>query len=216
MAPVIAMAEDPPDPVERWILGACATWPKPEGTPDIQATLLYAGLTLAGVMQLRDFEGLNSTEAMAIWPHLKETPTGFVDHLFSCLPRALLAQARKCGEALPNAIRQVQRRVEESGLPKQQIPVGVVELTNVRDRTPPRAQSAPGLETLRWCMRSLRTARTFKMAPPPSAFAEIVRRMGIVPSGGHVGTMAGGCNFSATRTSCGSRKVVSKSAAGRS
>ena len=36
---------------------------------------------------------------------------------------------------------------------------------------------------LRWCMRSLRAARTFKMAPPPSAFAEIVRRMGIVPSG---------------------------------
>ena len=29
--------------------------------------------------------------AMAIWPHLKETPTGFVDHLFSGLPRALLA-----------------------------------------------------------------------------------------------------------------------------
>ena len=177
------MAVDPPDPVEQWILSACATWPKPQGTPDIQATLLYAGLTLTGVMQLRDFEGLNSTEAMAIWPHLKETPTGFVDHLFSCLPRALLAQARKCGEALPSAIRQVQRRVTESGLPKQQIPVGVVELTNVRDRTPPRAQSAPGLETLRWCMRSLRTARTFKMAPPPSAFAEIVRRMGIVPSG---------------------------------
>ena len=112
------MAEDPPDPVERWILGACATWPKPEGTPDIQATLLYAGLTLAGVMQLRDFEGLNSAEAMAIWPHLKEAPTGFVDHLFSCLPRALLAQARKCDETLPNAIRQVQSRVEESGLLK--------------------------------------------------------------------------------------------------
>ena len=68
--------------MERWILGACATWPKPEGTPDIQATLLYAGLTLAGAMQLRDFEGLTSTEAMAIWPHLGDTPMGFVDHLF--------------------------------------------------------------------------------------------------------------------------------------
>ena len=69
-APIIAMAGNPPDPVERWILGACATRPKPEGTPDIQATLLYAGLTLAGAMQLRDFEGLTSTEAIAIWPHL--------------------------------------------------------------------------------------------------------------------------------------------------
>ena len=177
------MAEDPPDPVERWILSACATWPKPKGTPDIQATLLYAGLTLAGAMQLRDFEGLTSTEAMAIWPHLRETPMGFVDHLFSCLPRALLAQARKYGEVLPGAIRQEQRRIAESGLPRQLTPVVVAELTNVRDRTPPRAQSAPGLETLKWCMKSLRTARTSKVAPPPSAFAEVVRRMGIVPPG---------------------------------
>ena len=112
--PVVAMAVNPPDPVEQWIFSACATWPKPQDTPDIQATLLYAGLTLAGVIQLRDFEGLNSAEAMTIWPHLKETPTGFVDHLFSCLPRAMLAQARRCDETLPNAIRQVQRRVEES------------------------------------------------------------------------------------------------------
>ena len=81
--PVVAMAVNPPDPVEQWILSACATWPKPQDTSDIQTTLLYAGLTLAGVMQLRDFEGLNSAEAMAIWPHLKEAPTGFVDHLFS-------------------------------------------------------------------------------------------------------------------------------------
>ena len=174
------MAEDPPDPVERWILSACATWPKPKGTPDIQATLLYAGLTLAGAMQLRDFDGLTSTEAMTIWPHLRETPMGFVDHLFSCLPRALLAQARKCGEALPSAIRQEQRRIAESGLPGQLTPVVVAEVTNVRDRTPPRAQSAPGLETLKWCMKSLRTARTSKVAPPPSAFAEVV---GIVPPG---------------------------------
>ena len=182
-APVVAMAEDPPDPVERWILSACATWPKPKSTPDIQATLLYAGLTLAGAMQLRDFEGLTSTEAMAIWPHLRETPMGFVDHLFSCLPRALLAHARKYGEVLPGAIRQEQRRIAESGLPRQLTPVVVAELTNVRDRTPPRAQSAPGLETLKWCMKSLRTARTSKVAPPPSAFAEVVRRMGIVPLG---------------------------------
>ena len=122
LVPVVAMAVNPPDPVEQWIFSACATWPKPQDTPDIQATLLYAGLTLAGVMQLRDFEGLNSAEAMAIWPHLKETPTRFVDHLFSCLPRALLAQARRCDETLPNAIRQVQRRVEESGLPQQHSP----------------------------------------------------------------------------------------------
>ena len=101
LTPVRAMADDPPDPVERWILSACATWPRPEDAPDIQATLLYAGLTLTGVMQLRDFEGLNSTEAMVIWPHLRETPMGFVDHLFSCFPRALLAQARKCGGDSP-------------------------------------------------------------------------------------------------------------------
>ena len=86
-APVIA--EDPPDPVVRWILGACATWPKPKGTPDIQASLLSANLTPAGAMQLQDFESMTSTEAMAIWPRLGETPMGFVDHLFSCLPRAL-------------------------------------------------------------------------------------------------------------------------------
>ena len=196
-------------------LNACATWPKPQGTPDIQATLLYAGLTLAGAMQLRDFEGLTSTEAMAIWSHLRETPVGFVGHLFSCLPRALLAQARRYGEVLPGATQQVQRRVAESGLPKQ-LTLVVDELTNGRDRTPPRAQSAPGLETLKWCMKSLRTARTFKMAPPPSAFARSRQAYGHCPVGGHVGTMAGGCNFSATRASCGSRKVVSKSAAGRS
>ena len=71
LTPVSSMAEDPPDPVERWIPGACATWPRPKDAPDVQATLLYAGLTLTGVMQLRDFEGLNSTEAIAIWPHLK-------------------------------------------------------------------------------------------------------------------------------------------------
>ena len=216
------MAGDPPDPVERWILGACATWPKPEGTPDIQATLLYAGLTLAGAMQLRDFEGLTSTEAMAIWPHLGDTPMGFVD-LFSGLPRALgaasaestrhrqlfdsftpeaqrmafcaavwkssgrftipLVQARQYGEALPGAIRQEQRRIAEGGLPRRLTPVVVAELTNVRERTPPRAQSAPGLVTLKWCMESLRTARQSKLAPPPSAFAEVVRRMGVVPPG---------------------------------
>ena len=217
------MAGDPPDPVERWILGACATWPKPEGTPNIQATLLYAGLTLAGAMQLRDFEGLTSTEAMAIWPHLRDTPMGFVDHLFSCLPRALgtasaestrhrqlfdsftqeaqrmafcagvwkssgrftipLVQARQYGEALPGAIRQEQRRIAEGGLPRRLTPVVVAKLTNVRERTPPRAQSAPGLVTLKWCMKSLRTARESKLAPPPSAFAEVVRRMGVVPPG---------------------------------
>ena len=181
--PVIAMVVNPPDPVEQWILSACATWPKPPGTPDIQATLLYAGLTLTGVIQLRDFEGLSSTEAMAIWPHLKETPTEFLDHLFLCLPRALLAQARKCHKTLPSAIRQEQRRVVKGGLPRQRIPGGVVDLTDIHDKTPPKAQSVPGLETLRWCMKSLRTARTFQMAPPPSAFAEIVRCLGIVPSG---------------------------------
>ena len=32
-------------------------------------------------------------------------------------------------------------------------------------------------------MESLRTARQSKLAPPPSAFAEVVRRMGVVPPG---------------------------------
>ena len=190
---------------------------------DIQATLLYAGLTLAGAMQLRDFEGLTSTEAIAIWPHLGDTPMGFVDHLFSCLPRALgaasakstrhrqlldsftqeaqrmafsagdwksngrftipLVQTRQYGEALPGAIRQEQRRIAESGLPRRLTPVVLAELTNVRERTPPRAQSAPGLVTLKWCMESLRTARESKLATPPNAFAEVVRRMGAVPPG---------------------------------
>ena len=178
------MAENPPDPVERWILNAChvaKTSRCSRHSIDFFQCWSYTYWRNASAGFF--FEGLNSTEAMAIWPHLKKTPTGFVDDLFSCLPRALLAQARKCGAALPSAIRQVQRRVAESELPKQQVPVGVVKLTNVRDRTPPKAQSAPGLETLKWCMRSLRVARAFKMAPPPSAFAEIVRRMSIVPSG---------------------------------
>ena len=42
-------------PRERWVVSAYATWPRPESTPGIQATLLYAGLTLAGAMQLQDF-----------------------------------------------------------------------------------------------------------------------------------------------------------------
>ena len=42
-------------PRERWVISAYATWPRPESTPGIQATLLYAGLTLAGAMQLQDF-----------------------------------------------------------------------------------------------------------------------------------------------------------------
>ena len=164
------MAGNPPDPVERWILGACATWPRPEGTPDIQATLLYTGLTLAGAMQLRDFEGLTSTEAIAIWPHLRNTPMGFVDHFFSCLPRALGAASAKTTrhhQLLDSFTQEAQRAV----------------LTNVRERTPPRAHSAPGLVTLKWCMESLRTARQSRLAPPPIAFAEVVRRMGAVPPG---------------------------------
>ena len=35
-------------PRERWVVSAYATWPRPESTPGIQATLLYAGLTLVG------------------------------------------------------------------------------------------------------------------------------------------------------------------------
>ena len=31
--PVVAMTVNPPDPVEQWILSACATWPKPQDTP---------------------------------------------------------------------------------------------------------------------------------------------------------------------------------------
>ena len=42
-------------PRERWVISAYATWPRPESTPGIQATLLYAGLTLVGAMQLQDF-----------------------------------------------------------------------------------------------------------------------------------------------------------------
>ena len=42
-------------PRERWVVSAYATWPRPESTPGIQATLLYAGLTFAGAMQLQDF-----------------------------------------------------------------------------------------------------------------------------------------------------------------
>ena len=177
------MMVHPTDPVKQWISSACATWPTPENDPNIQATLVYSRLTLAGILHLRDFEGLNSAEAMVIWPHLKETPTGFVDHLFSCLPRARLAQARRCDETQPHAVHQVPSRVKRDGLSQQQVPVDIVELAERRSRTPPRTQSSPGLDTLKWCMRSLRAARTFKMAPPPSAFAEIVRCMGIVPSG---------------------------------
>ena len=183
LAPVPVMENAPPDPVKNWILSACATWPRPQNAPNIQATLLYAEFTLTGVMQIRDFQGLNSTEAMVIWPHLKEMPLGFVEHLFSCLPQALLAPTRNCDRALPRARRQLQHHVAESRLPKQRIPGEFSDHMKIRERTPPRAQSAPGLETLRWCMESLRTARTFQTAPPPSAFAEIVRHMGLVPSG---------------------------------
>ena len=42
-------------PRERWVISAYATWPGLESTPGIQATLLYAGLTLAGATQLQDF-----------------------------------------------------------------------------------------------------------------------------------------------------------------
>ena len=42
-------------PRERWVISAYATWPKLGSTPGIQATLLYAGLTLAGAMRLQNF-----------------------------------------------------------------------------------------------------------------------------------------------------------------
>ena len=60
-------------PRERWVTSAYATWPRLESTPGVQATLLYAGLTLVGATQLRDFcnhvvlqEG-SFSETMASW-----------------------------------------------------------------------------------------------------------------------------------------------------
>ena len=60
-------------PRGRWVTSAYATWPRLESTPGVQATLLYAGLTLLGATQLRDFcnyvvlqEG-SFSETMASW-----------------------------------------------------------------------------------------------------------------------------------------------------
>ena len=173
----------PPDPVENWILSACATWPRPQNAPkhsgDPSLCGIYTDRCNADTRFPRDKQYRGNGDLASP----QSMPLGFVEHLFSCLPQALLAPTRNCEKALPKTRRQLQHHVAESGLPKQRIPGEFNNHMKIRERTPPRAQSAPGLETLRWCMESLRTARTFQTAPPPSAFAEIVRHMGLVPSG---------------------------------